>query len=257
MSAETQRVNPFMAPYGTKYDIPPFEQIQYADYLPAVEKGIAERRAEIKAIADNPATPTFDNTILAMEKAGSLLTRVTRVFNSLLETDNTPEMQALSETILPMVASSSDEISMDPKLFARVKSLYDRRNSLGLEPYQKRAIELSYQNFVRNGALLSAAEKEELMKVNQQLTDLYLQFNKNLLASTNSFELVVDNEADLAGIPAGIIATAATEAKERGKDGKWVFTLHAPSRLPVLKYAANRGLREKMYNGYMQLASTA
>ncbi|MDE6684137.1 MAG: M3 family metallopeptidase, partial [Duncaniella sp.] len=146
---------------------------------------------------------------------------------------------------------------MDPKLFARVKSLYDRRNNLGLEPYQIRAIELSYQNFVRNGALLSVAEKEELMKVNKQLTDLYLLFNKNLLASTNAFELVVDNEADLAGIPASTIATAAAEAKERGKDGKWVFTLHAPSRLPVLQYAANRSLREKMYNGYMQLASTA
>ena len=257
MSAETQRVNPFMQPYGTKYDIPPFEQIQYSDYLPAIEKGIAERRAEIKAIADNPAEPTFDNTILAMEKAGSQLTRVNRVFGALIETDNTPEMQALSETILPMVSSASDEISMDPKLFARVKSLYDCRNNLGLEPYQIRAIELSYQNFVRNGALLSAAEKEELMKVNKQLTDLYLLFNKNLLASTNAFELVVDNEADLAGIPAGTIATAAAEAKERGKDGKWVFTLHAPSRLPVLQYAANRSLREKMYNGYMQLASTA
>ena len=143
MSAETQRVNPFMQPYGTKYDIPPFEQIQYSDYLPAIEKGIAERRAEIKAIADNPAEPTFDNTILAMEKAGSQLNRVNRVFGALIETDNTPEMQALSETILPMVSSASDEISMDPKLFARVKSLYERRNNLGLEPYQIRAIELS------------------------------------------------------------------------------------------------------------------
>ncbi|MDE6394443.1 MAG: M3 family metallopeptidase, partial [Duncaniella sp.] len=258
MSAETQRENPFMAPsYGTKYEIPPFDRIQYSDYLPAVEKGIADRRAEIKAIADNPAEPTFDNTILAMEKAGSLLNRVTRVFGALIETDNTPEMQALSETILPMVSAASDEISMDPKLFARVKSLYDRRNELELAPYQVRAIELSYQNFVRNGALLSAAEKEQLMQVNKELTDLYLQFNKNLLASTNAFELVVDNEADLAGIPAGTVATAATEAKARGKEGKWVFTLHAPSRLPVLTYADNRDLREKMYNGYMKLASVA
>ena len=156
-----------------------------------------------------------------------------------------------------MVSSASDEISMNPKLFARVKSLYDRRDSLGLEPYQVRAIELSYKDFVRNGALLSEADKTQLMDINKQLTDLYLKFNKNLLSATNEFELVVDNEADLAGIPAGIVSTAAEEAKARGKEGKWVFTLHAPSRLPVLKYADSRDIREKMYNGYINLASAA
>ncbi len=257
MTAETQRANPFMQPYGTKYDIPPFEKIQYSDYMPAVEKGIADRRAEIKAIADNPAEPTFENTILAMEKSGRLLSRVMRVFGSLSETDNTPEIQELSEVILPMVSTASDEISMDPKLFARVKSLYDRRADLGLKPYEVRAIELSYKDFVRNGALLSDADKQKLMDINKELTDLFLKFNKNLLAATNSFELVVDNKADLAGIPAGIVATAATEAKERGKEGKWVFTLHAPSRLPVLKYADSRDIRKQMYNGYINLASQA
>ncbi|WP_303341659.1 M3 family metallopeptidase, partial [uncultured Duncaniella sp.] len=163
----------------------------------------------------------------------------------------------LSETIFPMVSSASDEILMDPKLFARVKSLYDRRDSLNLEPNQVRAIELSYKSFVRNGALLSDADKSQLMDINKQLTDLYLKFNKNLLSATNEFELVVENEADLAGIPAGIVATAAEEAKARGKEGKWVFTLHAPSRLPVLKYADSRDIREKMYNGYINLASAA
>ncbi|WP_302068110.1 M3 family metallopeptidase, partial [uncultured Duncaniella sp.] len=141
--------------------------------------------------------------------------------------------------------------------FARVKSLYDRRDSLNLEPNQVRAIELSYKSFVRNGALLSDADKSQLMDINKQLTDLYLKFNKNLLSATNEFELVVENEADLAGIPAGIVATAAEEAKARGKEGKWVFTLHAPSRLPVLKYADSRDIREKMYNGYINLASAA
>ena len=120
-----------------------------------------------------------------------------------------------------------------------------------------RAIELSYKDFVRNGALLSQTDKDALMEVNKALTDLFLKYNKNLLAATNSFELVVDSKADLAGIPAGIVATAAAEAKERGKDGKWVFTLHAPSRLPVLKYADSRAVREKMYKGYINLASQA
>ncbi len=257
MNAQNQRVNPFLAPYGTVYDIPPFDRIQYADYLPAVEEGIARQRAEIKAITDNPETPTFENTILAMEKSGELLERVMLVFMSLDETDNTPEMQELSEKIYPMYSDAQDEISMNPALFARVKSLYDNRDKLGLTGPEKKAVEDSYKSFTRNGALLSDSQKEQLKEVNKRLTDLYLSFNKNLLAATNAFEILVDNEADLAGIPAGIVATAAAEAKAKGHDGKWLFTLHAPSRLPVLKYADNRALREKMYNGYMQLASTA
>lgn len=255
MTAQT-RQNPFMVPYDTPYEIPPFDKIQYEDYLPAIEKGIEIQRKEIEAIANNPAKPTFENTILAMEKSGELLHRAMLVFGALDETDNNAQMQAISEKAYPMESAASDEISMNPKLFERVKYLYDNRDKLGLDVAQKRAVELSYKSFTRNGALLSDAKKEELKAINNRLTDLYLKFNKNLLASTNSFEIVVDNEADLAGLPAGLIATAATEAANRGKAGKWVFTLHAPSRLPVLKYADNRALRQKMYEGYMNLAST-
>ncbi len=255
MSAQT-RQNPFMVPYDTPYEIPPFDKIQYGDYLPAIEKGIELQRKEIEAIANNPEKPTFDNTILAMEKSGELLQKVMLVFGALDETDNNAEMQAISEKAYPMTSVASDEISMNEKLFRRVKYLYDNRESLGLTGPQKRAVELSYKNFTRNGALLSAEKKEELKAINTRLTDLYLKFNRNLLASTNSFEIVVDNESELAGLPAGIVATAASEAASRGKNGKWVFTLHAPSRLPVLKYADNRELRRKMYEGYMNLAST-
>lgn len=257
MNGESQRVNPFMEPYGTKYEIPTFEKIQYGDYLPAIQKGLEIKRGEIKAIAENPAEPTFDNTILAMEKSGRLLSEVMSVFSSLCETDNTPEMQELSETIYPLVSAASDEEMMNPRLFERVKKLYDKRNDMGLKSYEVRAIELSYKDFVRNGAMLSDADKQTLKDVNKAITDLFLKYNKNLLAATNSFELVIDNQADLSGIPAGIVATAATEAKQRGKDGKWVFTLHAPSRLPVLKYADSRSVREKMYKGYINLASQA
>ncbi len=255
MSAQT-RQNPFMVPYDTPYEIPPFDKIQYGDYLPAIEKGIELQRKEIEAIANNPEKPTFDNTILAMEKSGELLQKVMLVFGALDETDNNAEMQAISEKAYPMTSVASDEISMNEKLFQRVKYLYDNRESLGLTGPQKRAVELSYKDFTRNGALLSAEKKEELKAINTRLTDLYLKFNRNLLASTNSFEIVVDNESELAGLPAGIVATAASEAASRGKSGKWVFTLHAPSRLPVLKYADNRELRRKMYEGYMNLAST-
>ena len=256
MIAQT-RQNPFMVPYETPFGIPPFEQISYEDYMPAIEKGIADKRAEIEAIANNPATPTFDNTILAMEKSGDLLQRVMLVFGALDETDNNEQMLAISEKAYPMVSAASDEIMMNDKLFQRVKYLYDRRDQLGLDGPQKRALELAYKDFTRNGALLSSEKKEELKALNNELSLLFLTFNKNLLASTNSFEIVVDDPAQLAGIPAGIVATAAEEANKRGKNGKWVFTLHAPSRLPVLKYADNRDLREKMYQGYMNLASTA
>lgn len=253
-SAQT-RQNPFTVPYDTPFEIPPFDKITYADYLPAIEKGIAEQKAEIDAIANNPATPTFENTILAMEKSGELLNRVMLVFGALDETDNNEHMLAISEKAYPMVSTASDEISMNAKLFERVKYLYDHREQLGLDGPQKRAIELSYKDFTRNGALLSADKKEELKAVNNELTQLFLTFNKNLLASTNKFELVVTDPKRLAGIPSGIVSTAADEAAKRGKEGQWVFTLHAPSRLPVLRYADDRQIRQEMYQGYMNLAS--
>ncbi len=250
-------VNPFMSPYTTPYEIPPFDSIQYADYLPALRAGIAEHNAEIKAIVDNPATPTFENTVLALDKAGATLERVMYVFSALDESNNTAEMQKISEEFYPLYTTHADEVSMNDGLFARVKYLYDKRDQLGFAPDQKRAVEQLYKQFTRNGALLSAEDKEQLKKLNGELTDYYLNFNKNLLAATNSFALVVDDEAQLAGMPASLIAGAAQEAKSRGLgDGKWVFTLHAPSRLPLLQYADNRYLRKQIYQGYINQASS-
>ena len=256
MSAQTHR-NPFMEPYETPFEIPPFDKITYSDYLPAIDQGIAIQKKEIKQIADNPSTPTFDNTILAMEKSGELLQKTMRVFGALDETDNNEQMLAISEKAYPMVSAASDEIMMNDKLFARVKYLYDNLDNLKLNGPERRAVELSYKSFTRNGALLSNTDKEELKRINNDLTRLYLQFNKNLLASTNQFEIVIDDKTKLAGIPAGVIASAADEAASRGKKGLWIFTLHAPSRLPVLKYADDRALRQQMYEGYMKLASSS
>lgn len=248
--------NPFFEPYGTVYNIPPFDRIRLDDYLPAVKEGIARQKKEIDAIVANKQKPTFDNTILAMEQSGELLHRVTMVFSSLDETDNTPEMTKLSEQIYPMISQASDEIMMNPGLFKRVKSVYDNRNKMNLNGAQLRAVEESYKQFVRNGALLSKSDKERLMKINNALTELYLQFNKQLLAATNEFQIVVDDASRLSGIPASNVAVAAEEARTRGLgEGKWVFTLHAPSRLPLLQYADDRDLRRDMYNGYITLAS--
>lgn len=250
------RTNPFLEPYNTPYNIPPFEKIQYGDYLPAIEQGIKEYKKEIDAIVSNPAKPDFNNTILAMEKSGLLLNRVMSVFSALDETESCPEMVAISEKAYPMYSQCNDEVMMNPGLFKRVKSVYDRRKSLNLTAPQMRAVEQLYKNFTRNGALLSDSDKEKLKAINTKLTDLYLKFNKNLLDDTNAFQLFVTDRAKLAGLPEANIAQAADAAKAAGKEGQWLFTLHAPSRLPLLQYADNRDLRRQMYEGYINLASS-
>ncbi len=256
LSGYAGRTNPFMSPYQTQYEIPPFEQIKYEDYLPALQAGIAEHNAQIKAIVDNKETPTYENTILAFERAGAILERVMYVFSALDESNSSPEMVEIAEKFYPAYTQHSDEVSMNEGLFKRVKYLFDNKENLGLAADQKRAVESLYKQFTRNGALLNAADKEQLKALNGQLTDLYLKFNKNLLNATNSFELVVDDKAMLSGLPASSVAVAAEEAAARNLGaGKWVFTLHAPSRLPLLQYADSRELRKAMYQGYTNLAS--
>lgn len=254
MAAE--RNNPFLEPYNTPYNIPPFDRITTADYMPALEEGLKIYRGEIDAIANQKATPTFDNTILAMEKSGELTTRVMGVLMSLSEADSNPELQKVADEAMLLYGSTVDNVMMNDKLFERVKYLYDNRAKLGLSGPRRRAVEKSYRDFTRNGALLSAADKEELKKLNNRLTELYSKFNSNLLKATNSYQLVVDDPAMLSGLPESTIALAADEAKQRGLDGKWVFTLHAPSRLPVLQFADNRDLRRQLYEAYTTQASS-
>ncbi|MDE6629719.1 MAG: peptidase M3, partial [Muribaculaceae bacterium] len=194
--------NPFLQPYDTVYEIPPFAEIEIGDYMPAFEAGIAEANASIDSIVANPEAPTFENTILPLDNLSPTLERVMSVLMSLTEANSTPELTEVSEQILPRYTAFSDAMMMNDGLFQRVKALYDSRDSLGLAHDQVRAIEATYRDFARNGALLTPEAKEELKKVNTTLTDLYLKFNKNLLAANNAFEIVVDNEADLAGIPA-------------------------------------------------------
>ncbi len=255
-ASEEGRENPFMSDYTTPYSIPPFDSIRYEDYMPAIREGIKQYKEEIDAIVKQRSMPDFDNTILAMEQAGKLLSKTMMVFASLNETDSSEEMEAISEEAMPLYSQCSDEIMMNELLFERVKSVYDRRNKLNLTAPQLRAVEETYKRFTRSGALLSAEDKKKLMEVNTKLTDLYLTFNKNLLNATNAYTLVVDNADKLSGIPASNIAVAAEEAKARGMGGKWVFTLHAPSRLPLLQYADNRELRQQMYEAYTSLASS-
>lgn len=247
--------NPFFGEYNTPYNIPPFEKIQIADYMPAFEEAIAQHNQEIAAIVNNRAVPDFENTIVALDNSGEMLEKVSYVFSGLYEVVSTPEFQKVGAQVFPMLAAHSDEIKMNEGLFQKIKSVYDNRAKFNLTTPQLRLLEKYYKDFARNGALLSEEKKAELKDINDQLSKLCLQFGDNILKDTNKWTLVVDNEKDLAGLPASSIAVAVEEAKAMGKEGKWVFTLHAPSRLPFLTYADNRDLREKMYKAYTNIAN--
>lgn len=248
--------NPFLQPYNTEYQIPPFSEIQISDYMPAFEEGIKQAQASIDSIVANPEAPTFANTIYPLDHLSPVLDRVMSVLMSLTEADSNEDLEKLSEEIMPRYTAFTDNMMMNQGLFKRVQNLYDRRDSLGLAHDEMLALDKTYRSFVRNGALLPADKQEQLKKINGQLTDLYLKYNKNLLNANNSTEIVVESKEELAGIPESTVANAAEEAKTRGKEGKWVFTVHAPSRLPVLQYADNRSLREKMWKAYTNNAQT-
>ncbi|MDE6792107.1 MAG: M3 family metallopeptidase, partial [Muribaculaceae bacterium] len=207
------------------------------------------------AITANRALPDFDNTILPLENISPILDRVAGVFYHYDSALSTDEFATMAEEAIPLLNEASNQLNLNDALFQKIKAVYDSRDKLGLTPVQKRVVEKYYKSFEERGAALPADKKAELIKVNDRLSQLFIQFNKNLLNATNSFFVTVYDEADLSGLPESSIAQAAEAAKARGLDGLWVFTLHAPSRLPVLQYADNRGLREAIYKGYTTLAS--
>lgn len=252
--AEEQN-NPFLTPYTTKYQIPPFDQIKVSDFIPAIKAGIEEQKQNIWAITVNRAVPDFDNTILPLENLSPILDRVATVFYHYDSALSTDEFAKMAEEAIPLLNEASNQMNLNEQLFDKIKAVYDRRNSMGLTPVQIRVVEKYYKEFAEQGAALPAEKKEELIKVNDELSKLFIQYNKNLLNATNAFFITVYDKNDLAGLPESSIAQAAEEAKARGLDGLWVFTLHGPSRLPVLQYAQNRGLREAIYKGYTTLAS--
>ena len=242
--------NALLRPFETPLRTPPFEQIRLADYKPAFEEGIRRHEAEIEAIAGNREEPTFENTVAAYDRSGELLDRVSSIFFNLQSACTSDEMMALAMEISPMVTAHSDAVRMNPKLFARVKALYDKRETLGLDSLEMRTLELYYRDFVRGGANLDEADKARLGEINKELARLGLQFGNNLLSETNAFALVVEREEDLAGLPEPLRSAAAAEAERRGMAGKWVFTTQSPSVFPFLQYAENRALREKIFKGY-------
>lgn len=249
-ACQQQSSNPFLSAYNTPFEVPPFEQIKNEHYMPAFEEGIKQQKAEIEAIVNNPESPTFENTILALDLSGMLLRNVELTFFSFTEAMSNDTLRDIAAEVTPMLTAHGDDIMLNEALFERIKAVYDNRANENLDRAQERLLEKYYNSFVRSGALLSAEDKEALRNINSELSSLSLSFGNNVLAENNGFELLITDEADLAGLPAGSIAAAKEEAAAQGKEG-WLFNLSAPSRIPFLQYADNRDLREKLYTAYV------
>ena len=249
--------NPFLKPFNGKYGIAPFEQIETADFIPAIKAGIDQQAANIKKIVDNKKKATFDNTIMPLENVSPILDRVASVFWHYDNAMKTPEFAAMADEAIPLLNEASNQINLNPALFKKIKEVYDNRNKSGLSPVQIRLVEKYYRVFAEQGAALPKEKQEQLVKINDELSKLFIEYTKNILNATNEFYVLVENEEELSGLPSSSVAMAAEEAAKRGHAGKWAFTLHAPSRLPVLSNADNRELRRKVYEGYTSLASSA
>ena len=241
--------NPFLTESKAPFGAPEFDKIKNEHYLPAFEAGIAEAKAEIDAIVANQEEPTFENTIEAMEYAGETLNRVASVFYNLMEANTNDEMQQIAEQISPMLNEYSMYVSLNADLFAKVKSVYEKKDELGLEKDQLKLLEDNYKSFVRGGANLSDEDKELYSKWSEELSLASLQFSKNVLAATNAYTLHITDSADLAGLPEFVKTMAAETASEKGLEG-WAFTLDAPSYSPFLKYSEVRNLRKDMWTAY-------
>jgi peptidyl-dipeptidase Dcp len=248
---ESDTNNPFFAEYSTPFGVPPFNEIKIGHYKPAIEKGIEEQAREIEAITANEEAPSFDNTIRALDQSGKLLNKATIVFSGQNSANTNEEMEALSREISPLLSQHRDNISLNAELFARVKALYEDRANLGLDKEEAKLLEETYKDFVRGGANLSPEDQAKLRELNSQLALLQLTFGQNMLKETNAFQLIIDNQADLAGLTEALIANAADAAQKAGLEGKWLFTLQNPSIMPFLQYADNRDLREKILKGYL------
>ena len=244
--------NPFFEEWSTPFGVPPFDAISTAHYEPAFERAMSVHLAEIDAIANNADEPSFENTVEAFDAAGAMLGNVMSVFDMLCSSDLTPEMQQVQELIMPRLSAHYDTILLDDKLFSRVRSVYERRESLGLTDEQIRLTEKLYRQFVNSGAQLDPQQKERLKQINEELALTSVAYGNNLLAATNAFQLEITDAADLDGLPTSVRDAARETAAAAGKPSSWIFTLHKPSLLPFLTYSTKRQLREQLYTAYLE-----
>ncbi len=242
--------NPFFGEFDTPFGIPPFELIKTEHFVPAFEQGISQQKNEIAAIVNDAELVTFSNTIEALERSGSMLRRVEGVFYNYRSANSSEALQQVAQQVSPMMSAHQDDILLNAALFQRIEAVYRNRASLGLNQEQQTLLEKTYKRFVRGGALLTEAQKERLRAINEELSLLSLRYGDNLMAETNNFSLLIDDESELAGLPQNAIAAAAQAAAEAGEEGRWMLTLHRPSLYPVLHFADNRKLREYIHTAY-------
>ena len=242
-------VNPLLADWNTPYQTPPFNEIKVEHYAPAFDVAIAEARAEIDAIVADTAAPTFANTIEALERAGSKLTRIEYIFFNILEADANEQMQQVSMEVQPKLTEYSNDVSLNPELFARVKAVYDQRESLDLSLEEAKLLEKTYKSFSRNGAALDEEKKAQYREISAELSQLTLQFGQNVLAATNAFTYNITDSTVVAELPDFVKEGLAADAKARGEEG-WTVTLQAPSYGPFMTYSSNRELKEQLWRAY-------
>ncbi|TVR41054.1 MAG: M3 family peptidase [Bacteroidia bacterium] len=242
--------NPFFADYNTPFDVPPFDRIDDEHFLPAIEEGIRQHQAEIDAIVNNPEAPDFENTIVAYDQAGGMLRRVTPVFGGLRGAETNPRLQEIAREATPMLSAHSNAIRMNQELFARIQAVHEQRHEMDLDLEQLRVVEMYYRDFERGGAALPEDKREKLAELNARMSMVSLQLGENQLAETNAFQLKLENEEDLAGLPASVRAAAAEAAEKAGVDALGIVTLHNPSWIPFLRFSERRDLREKVFTGY-------
>ena len=241
--------NPFLQPYATPHETVPFHLIRLEHYEPAIREGMRQEDEEIAAIVTNIEAPTFANTILPLAESGKLLERVTTVLFNLMSAETCDELEAIAEKMMPELSEHSNNISLNPELFARVKAVYEQRETLTLTPEERQLLEKTYDGFRRNGANLSDADKETYRRLSMELSTLTLRFSQNHLKETNRYELVLTQAEQLKGLPPSAVEAAAHTAAEKGKEG-WVITLQAPSYVPFMKYSDCRDLRRELYMAY-------
>ncbi|OFX89530.1 MAG: peptidase M3 [Bacteroidetes bacterium GWF2_33_16] len=249
--AKKAEVNPLLAKYDTPFEVPPFEKVELKHFAPAFDEAMVQHKAEIEAILTNPEEPTFENTIEASFYAGDLLGKVGAVFGTFNSVNISDSIQILAQEIYPKLSAHGDEIGLDPRFWERVKVVYANKEKFNLNAEQSFLLESVYKGFIRSGANLPADKKEELKKINQELSTLTLKAGQNILGEVNQYKLIIENEKDLAGLPESSIQAAAEVAMKDSLTGKWVFTLNKPSLIPFLQFADNRELRKEIYNAYI------
>ncbi|SHN12242.1 peptidyl-dipeptidase Dcp [Cyclobacterium lianum] len=242
-------MNPLLENFNTPFETAPFHLIKNEHFLPAIQSGIQLAKEEINTIKEI-AQPDFHNTIVALERSGERLSRAAALFFNLNAAETNDEIQRLAKEISPLLSAHSNDVLLDEVLFAQVKKVYDQKEGLDLNTEEKTLLDKTYKSFIRNGALLDENGKKRLREIDQQLSRLGLQFGENVLNETNKYELVISEKSDLEGLPEGLIEAASQAAEEKGKQGKWVFTLAFPSYIPFMTYAKNRALRKKLFIAY-------